>query len=304
MNTETPSENPEPTNPTPSPAEPAPPLPPVSLLPATVPDGQQLGGAPVEPAPLATPGGSEPVGEPAETSVSALPAIVPGANLPDANPPEARSKPAPIQVSSVLGAVKVLSDAHQIEFYACEAVLETASSTFVQAGLAFARIRDLELYRMEYPNFDAYCRMKWQYGRRYVDFLIAAAQVFNHLRTISSQQPPQHETQVRPMVGLPPEQVQQAWQAAIAKAGNGKVTARHVQNAVKELRSEAPENTETPAAPKPRARMAAHRQMIDDAIGQLLLLLSQKASHDILTEKVEALHAQIHALFPKPSPKH
>src|SRR5438105_3981886 len=95
------SENPEPTNPTPSPAEPAPPLPPFSQLPATVPDGQQPGKAPVEPAPLATPGGSEPAGEPAETSVSALQAIPPAANLPEANPPEVRSKPAPIQISSV-----------------------------------------------------------------------------------------------------------------------------------------------------------------------------------------------------------
>ena len=62
-------------------------------------------------------------------------------------------------------------------------MLETASSTFAQAGLAFARFRDLKLYRMEYPNFDAYCRDKWQYSRRYVDLLIAAAQLFNQLRT-------------------------------------------------------------------------------------------------------------------------
>ena len=45
--------------------------------------------------------------------------------------------------------------------------------------------------------------------------------------------------------------------------------------------------------------MAAHKQLIDDTIGQLLLLLSQKANHDILTEKVEALHGYVRALFSK-----
>jgi len=60
---------------------------------------------------------------------------------------------------------------------------------------------------VEYQSFDAYCRGKWQYSRRQVDSLIAAAQLFNHLRTISSQQQPQHETQVRPLIGLPLEQV-------------------------------------------------------------------------------------------------
>ena len=109
--------------------------------------------------------------------------------------------------------MEALSDAEQIEFYACEDVLETASSTFVQSGLAFARIRDALLYRVDYDSFDVYCREKWQYGRRYVDFLIAAAQIFNQLRTIGSHQKPAHERQLRPLIGLSPEQVLSAWGA-------------------------------------------------------------------------------------------
>jgi hypothetical protein len=38
--------------------------------------------------------------------------------------------------------------------------------------------------------------------------------------------------------------------------------------------------------------------LISDAIGELLVLLSQKTSHDILTRKVEALHGHIQTLFP------
>src|ERR1051326_3770108 len=71
-----------------------------------------------------------------------------------------------------------------------------ASSNFAQAGLAFGRIRDGELYRMEYKSFDTYCRIKWQYGRDYVDRLIAAAQVFTQLLTICQEFKPEHESQV------------------------------------------------------------------------------------------------------------
>src|SRR5689334_8308030 len=94
-----------------------------------------------------------------------------------------------------LGEVSALTDAEQIEFYSCEAVLEMATTNFVQAGLAFGRIRDLQLYRVDYRSFDVYCREKWQYGRDYVDRLIAAAQVFTQLLTFCQHSKPEHESQ-------------------------------------------------------------------------------------------------------------
>ena len=62
-------------------------------------------------------------------------------------------------------------------------------------GLAFARIRDADLYAMEFDTFEAYCREKWQYGRSYVNRLILAAQVFTHLVTISHQSPLNNDCQ-------------------------------------------------------------------------------------------------------------
>ena len=56
------------------------------------------------------------------------------------------------------------------------------------------------------------------------------------------------------------------------------------------------ENT-APAAPK--LQKDPQHQLIDDAIGQLLVLLSQRASHEILVEKVEALYGHVRALLPK-----
>jgi hypothetical protein len=61
--------------------------------------------------------------------------------------------------------------------------------TFVQVGLVLAQIRDGTLNKVEFNTFEAYCRVKWQDGRNYVNRLISAAQVFTHLVTISHQNP-------------------------------------------------------------------------------------------------------------------
>ena len=66
-------------------------------------------------------------------------------------------------------------------------MLQTTTSNFVQAGLAFGRIREKQLHRMEYQSFDTYCRIKWQYGRRYVDQMIFAAQVYTTESKLLSQ---------------------------------------------------------------------------------------------------------------------
>ena len=158
--------------------------------------------------------------------------------------------------------------------------------TFVQVGLALARIRDGELYKTEYDSFEAYYRVKWQYGRHYVNRLISAAQVFTQLVTICHQTKPEYESQVRPLVGLTPGQAQVAWERAIEKAGGRKITARLVKAAVQELQ---PAGGAKPAPSQPHQNKAEQRKLIDGAIGELLMLLSQKASHDVLTQKVEAL---------------
>jgi hypothetical protein len=108
-------------------------------------------------------------------------------------------------LGSVLGTLDNLSEGEQADFFACEEVLGSGWDGFVQCGLALARIRDGRLYRQQYDTFEAYCRQKWQYGRVNVHRLISAAQVFTYLLP-NRQQKPEHETQVRPLVGLTPEQ--------------------------------------------------------------------------------------------------
>jgi hypothetical protein len=140
---------------------------------------------------------------------------------------------------------------------------------------------------------EAYCRRKWQYGRRYVDQIISAAALFGHLRAISSQSPPEHETQLRPLVGLTLEQAALAWQCAVTNAGEGKVTARLVKEAVKQLGFASTKPSKT----APRQTRAELPRAIDATLGELLLLLSQGAAHDLLTARVETLHSLIRRLF-------
>jgi hypothetical protein len=129
--------------------------------------------------------------------------------------PPAASKPQQGQgnqalvLSPVLGKVEFLTEIEQATLWACEEVIGSGWHTFVQVGLALAQIRDDRLYKVDFDTFERYCQVKWQYGRNYVNRLISAAQVFTHLVTISHQKP-EHETQVRPLVGLTAEQAQKA----------------------------------------------------------------------------------------------
>jgi len=97
-------------------------------------------------------------------------------------------------------------------------VIDSGWSTYVQVGLALATIRDRRLYRQEFTTFEEYCRSRWEYGRRYINQLISAAQVFTSLGANGSQKPI-YERQVLPLVGLTPEQAQLAWDKAVQRAG-------------------------------------------------------------------------------------
>ena len=56
-----------------------------------------------------------------------------------------------------------------------------------------------------------------------------------------------------------------------------------------------------PVVKEHRVNRAQQRRLIDNSIGQLLALISQKVSYDLLTEKVEALHGYIQPLFAQKS---
>jgi hypothetical protein len=81
---------------------------------------------------------------------------------------------------------------------------------------------------------------------------------------------PDHESQIRPLVGLTPEQAKLAWERAVEKAGGRRITARVVKSAVQDLHfGGAPKaaNRQT------RQTRAGKRKLINETIGQILVLL-------------------------------
>jgi hypothetical protein len=97
----------------------------------------------------------------------------------------------------------------------CETVIENGLQTFVEVGNALFEIRDSKLYRQTHSTFEAYCRERWQMSRQRAHQLIDAAGVSKNLSTIVDKQPT-HESQIRPLAGLEPEQQKEAWQMATA----------------------------------------------------------------------------------------
>ncbi len=88
---------------------------------------------------------------------------------------------------------------------------------------------------------EAYCRSKWQYKLRYAYDLINAAKVHTFLCANCAKVKPDHESQVRPLVGLPPELAKQAWETAVDRAQGQRITARLVKSVVKALKPPKPD---------------------------------------------------------------
>jgi hypothetical protein len=97
----------------------------------------------------------------------------------------------------VLGEIQKLSDAEYMELLTYEEVIATANTSWFEAGRALILIRDQELWRGNYPGFDAYCAIRWQFGRSKAYYLMGAASVCNTLRTAPGLPEPEFESQVR-----------------------------------------------------------------------------------------------------------
>jgi hypothetical protein len=123
---------------------------------------------------------------------------------------------------------------------ACEATIHASLSSFGKLGSALAIIHLKRLYRETHPSFEAYCTQRWGISKVHAHRLIQGAGVYSNLLPAGNaellQLPmPQSEAQVRPLTKLAPEQQREAWAKAVEKAPEGRLTAKHVEAAVKDL---------------------------------------------------------------------
>lgn len=146
------------------------------------------------------------------------------------------------------GTETTLSPAERDELGRCEAIIQRGLRTFVEVGSALLRIRDLRLYRVAYPTFEAYCQERWDMVASRARQLIGAAEVQQNIAegSVTMVTLPENERQVRPLARLTPDQQRQAWEQAVATAPNGRITAAHVTNVVQAFLQPA-----TPRTPEP-----------------------------------------------------
>jgi hypothetical protein len=133
---------------------------------------------------------------------------------------------------------------------------------FYAAAKALKALRDRRLYRSTHSTFSDYCRSRFGFTHRHVNYLIAASLVVdnlmvtdgshdkpdetgtigsqiknpNEMGTIGDQILPTSERQVRPLVPFEPEQQRLAWQQAVEKACGKIPSGRIVQDIVDKIR--------------------------------------------------------------------
>lgn len=135
--------------------------------------------------------------------------------------------------------VEELTEDEEKERHRLELKVERA---FYEAGSALREIRARRLYRVTHPNdFIGYCRARFGKTKQAVNYLIAAADVFENLTTTtnSCRILPTSETQVRDIAGFPAQKQVEIWNEAIEASG-GKVAPRRVVKGIVERLKEKP----------------------------------------------------------------
>lgn len=143
----------------------------------------------------------------------------------------------PVDLESLTGAE---SDRLRV----CENLISRGLPTFFEVGLALQEIRDGRLFRADHATFRDYCRRRWGYGTSRAYQLMGGARVVRDLRerlpVSTNVDLPKTEAQVRPLIGLEPQDQRRAWLDAVQAAAGRRPTARDVGAAVARLGRTAP----------------------------------------------------------------
>ena len=173
---------------------------------------------------------------------SRLESVMPENNTPNSNRP-------------AVEVVEALSLDEEVDRQRLELKVERA---FYEGAKALVELRSRRLYRSTHRKFEDYCRDRFGFTHRHVNYLIAGSQVVENILsgtngshldppptgTIGSQIIPTNERQVRPLTTLKPDEQCSAWHQAVA-AADGKVpSSRIVKDIVERIK-------ERDATPRP-----------------------------------------------------
>lgn len=91
--------------------------------------------------------------------------------------------------------------------------------------MALMTIRDSKLYLMVNRTFEEYCKERWGFTRMRASQLISAVKVTDTVN--NCLQKPTHESQLRPLTHLEPDEQKEVWKEAVETALNSIVTAHY-----------------------------------------------------------------------------
>jgi len=204
----------------------------------------------------------------------------------------------------------VLAPSEQKQLEDCEAVIGAGWDNFVKVGQALAIIRDQELYRQSFKTFEEYCARKWQYAKAHVYRLIGAAETMrilspigdkaaspaDNLSPIGDMLLPANEAQLRPLLGLKPQDVKTAWTDAVKAARGRRVTAKLVQAAASQFasavsRRAAASKPKTPSKARQSKYLGELRALLRDA-DALVYQAGQALRMRTSPGEVQAMHEQ------------
>ena len=125
-----------------------------------------------------------------------------------------------------------LSSVERSELDEYELIIASGERVFVTVGNALIVIRDKRLYRENHGTFEQYLSNKWpNISRRRAYQLMDAAVVAEDVKHVSH---PLNERQALELLGVAPEERPTMLRRAIETAPNGKVTAAHIDQVIKE----------------------------------------------------------------------
>lgn len=135
-----------------------------------------------------------------------------------------------------MGSLTVIEEKHYAE------LLETVDNgvkTFYEVGMALMQIRDNRYYRKTHGTFEELCKDRWGFKRSYAYELIKASEIADNLSGAPDIPAPTSVAQLRPLTTIKdPEEQREIYQKAVETAPEGKVTAKHVENTIKEIHAE------------------------------------------------------------------
>lgn len=119
-----------------------------------------------------------------------------------------------------------------------EVVIAENFQGFYAVGCALAEIQANRLYRLKYVTFEDYCRDRFEISRQGAYQYIEAKKAMDNVRNCGQiKLLPMNEAQVRPLTRLASSHAQvEAWKEVVKSAPfDGKITAKHVSEVVREL---------------------------------------------------------------------